>query len=144
MELEQTTRPFVPVDDKRPKMEPPPPVRLVAVEDCVLTAPAGLERELDEFYIGLLGFQRDDPGLPIVYRAENQSLRIEIVETPQPRQNMRSLGICVPSLWELARRFNEVEIEFARLRGLTPGTESLLLADPAENPVEITELRLVI
>lgn len=144
MELEQTTQPFVPVNDKRPKLEEPPPVRLVAVDDCILSAPAGLERELDEFYVGLLGFQRDDAQLPIVYHAENQSLRIEIVEKPDPRENLRSLGICVLSLAELVRRLNEEEIEFVRQRGLMPGNESLLLTDPAGHPLEITEFRLII
>jgi hypothetical protein len=144
MELEQTTQPFVPVDDKRPKLEEPPPVRLVAVDDCVLTAAAGLEPELNEFYVGLLGFEREAGGPPIVYHAENQSLRIGIVETPDPRENLRSLGICVPSLAELVRRLNEEEIEFVRQRGLMPGNERILLADPAGHPLEITEYRLII
>jgi hypothetical protein len=36
------------------------PVRLVSVDDVRLPAPAGAERELDAFYVVLLGFERED------------------------------------------------------------------------------------
>ena len=50
-------------EDRRPKIEEPPPVRLISIDDCVLWAAAGLERQLDEFYVGLLKFEREEsPG----------------------------------------------------------------------------------
>jgi hypothetical protein len=144
MKLENASTRFEPVEDKRPKMVEPPPVRLVAVEDCLLLAAAGLERELDSFYVGLLGFERVEGVDGIVYRAENFYLRIGIVERVLDRENLRPLGIAVPSLTELRRRLLESEMEFVWQRGLTPGMESLLLSDPAGNPLEITEYHIAI
>jgi hypothetical protein len=45
--------------DRRPRVPEPLPVRLVAVDDVRLPATAGLERELDAFYVDLLGFARE-------------------------------------------------------------------------------------
>jgi hypothetical protein len=144
MELEPLATPFELIEDRRAKIEEPPPVRLVAIEDCRLLAAAGLERELDRFYVGHLRFQRqDDPGR-IVYKAENQDLHFQIVERHQPRRDMRTLGIAVPSLAELSQRLIDAEIEFLRLRGLTPGQQSLMVYDPAGNPLEITEFGFAI
>src|SRR4026208_1292462 len=42
----------------------PLPVKLLAVEDVRLPATAGLESQLDAFYVGLLGFERVDIELP--------------------------------------------------------------------------------
>jgi hypothetical protein len=50
--------------DRRPRMPEPLPVKLLAVEDVRLPATAGLESQLDGFYIGLLGFERVDVELP--------------------------------------------------------------------------------
>jgi extradiol dioxygenase family protein len=50
----------------------------------------------------------------------------------------------VDSLNDLARRLTEAEIEFQRQRGLIPGQDSLLLSDPAGNPVSIGEYRVAI
>ena len=58
LELENSSTSLEPQEDKRPRIEQPLPVRLVAVEDCVLPAVAGLERDLDSFYVSLLGFAR--------------------------------------------------------------------------------------
>jgi hypothetical protein len=143
MELERCSIPFDLAEDKRPKMEEPPPVRLVAVDDCVLLAPAGLERDLDGFYVGLLKFERlEEEG--IVYRAENFSLRFSVIERFPEREDLRPLGIAVPSLVELRRQLEELEIEFMRQRGITPGLESILLRDPAGNSLEITEFHIAI
>lgn len=48
--------------DRRRRMREPPPVRLVAVADARLSASAGLEPDLDAFYVGLLEFERG--GMP--------------------------------------------------------------------------------
>jgi hypothetical protein len=50
--------------DRRPRMPEPLPVKVLAVEDVRLPATAGLESQLDEFYAGLLGFERVDAELP--------------------------------------------------------------------------------
>jgi hypothetical protein len=38
----------------------------------------------------------------------------------------------------------EAEIEFVHQRGLLPGQEAFILTDPAENLLEITEIKTVI
>jgi len=143
MELDQPSTPFVPIEDKRPRVEEPLPVRLVAVEDCRLAAAAGLEWELDDFYIRLLGFERDWAETEIVYRADNHCLRFEILERMREREDLRALGITVPSLGELVLRLIESEIEFVRQRGLVPGMDCLLISDPAGNPLQVSEFRTV-
>jgi GNAT superfamily N-acetyltransferase len=144
IELESSRTPLPPVDDTRPKMFEPPPVRLVAIEDCRLSAPAGMERDLDAFYVRLIGFERDldEPG--IVYRAENFRLRFDLFERIPSRVEMRRVGIAVPSLNDIIARLLEAEIEYARERGLTPGMDRLLLTDPAGNLIEVTEFQLAI
>lgn len=59
VELERSGAPFDLPPDARPRMPEPPPVRLVAIADVRLPASAGLETELDAFYIGLLRFERE-------------------------------------------------------------------------------------
>src|SRR5688500_10561026 len=49
---------FRPVADRRPRVPEPLPVKLLVVSDPRLPAGAGLERRLDAFYVGLLGFER--------------------------------------------------------------------------------------
>jgi hypothetical protein len=130
--------------DPRPKIEEPPPVRLMAVEDCQLWAAAGLERELDDFYVGLLNFERQQAENEIVYRAENLRLRVAVLECPLPREDYRPLALAVNSLGDLVGRLNEAKIEFVHHYGLTPGQDNLLVSDPAGNPVEITESKIAI
>jgi len=60
MELAESADPLKLRPDRRPTMPPPPPVRVVAVEDVVLIAAPGQERDLDAFYVGLLRFERED------------------------------------------------------------------------------------
>jgi hypothetical protein len=149
IELDPASIAFEAGEDRRPKIEQPPPVRLVSIEDCQLWVPAGLERQLDDFYIGLLNFERQDPerdegGHELIYRAENFRLRIEVLERPLPREDFRPLAVAVPSLSDLARRLAEAEIEYERQRGLVPGLDNLLLYDPAGNSVIIGEYGVAI
>jgi hypothetical protein len=144
MELEPVTTPFVPAEDRRQKIEEPPPVRLIAIEDCRLPATAGLEPKLDQFYLGLLRFFRVEDPARVAYHAENHDLYFQITELPQPRTDARSLGIAVPSLAELTQRLNEAEIEYIRQRGLIPGFDTISLYDPAGNPLEISEFGIAI
>jgi catechol-2,3-dioxygenase len=115
----------------------------VAVDDVTLDSVAGLEKEMDQFYVDLLRFERDATTHDLVYRAENFRLRFLVHETPRSREDMRSTGILVPSFPALIDRLNELEIEFIRQKGLAPGEESLLLRDPAGNWLELFEMKLV-
>src|SRR5688500_2245062 len=58
LELEETPGDYQPRPDNRPRMPEPLPVKLVAVEDVTMVAPAGIAPRLDEFYVGLFGFER--------------------------------------------------------------------------------------
>jgi hypothetical protein len=144
MELENPSAPFEPVADRRPRIDPPPPVRLQAVNDCSLPSIAGQEPELDRFYVRLLGFERDDETAQIVYRAENFRLQFQVRERPPLREDFIALGVSVPSLSDLMTRLNELELPYTLQRGLVPGTDSILLLDPAGNILEIAEIRTAI
>jgi hypothetical protein len=149
IELDLPSDAFEVGEDRRPRIEEPPPVRLISIDDCMLWAPAGLERQLDEFYVGLLKLEReetsgDDSGHELVYRAENFRVRIQVLERPAQREDFRPLTLVVDSVNDLARRLTEAEIDFHRHRGLVPGLDNLLLSDPAGNPVSIGENRVAI
>ena len=103
----------------------------------------GLEIQLDEFYIGLLGFQRALPPESIIYHAENFDLQFDVLEPPVQRNTLRALGIEVPSLAETEQKLIDREIAYARQKSLQPGTESLLLLDPAGNWIQLTECRAI-
>jgi hypothetical protein len=143
MEPEPVTGTFRPAIDRRPRVPEPLPVRLVTVADARLPAAAGLERDLDRFYVGVLGFERRDDGEQIVYRADNFYLHIEVIEPPLRRYDMRPLGIEVPSLAEAEEKLIDAEQEYSRKRGLLPGEESIVLLDPAGNWLEIIDRRAV-
>ena len=59
IELESSVD-FAPMEDVRPRVDPPRPVSLLAVADCTLPAIAGLEPGMDDFYLDILQFARDD------------------------------------------------------------------------------------
>jgi hypothetical protein len=71
--------------DKRPILTEPPPVQLVAVADVVLPMPPGTESALDEFYIGLLRFERDDVDPPRA-RLSEPVLGDDVPKIPPARQ----------------------------------------------------------
>jgi hypothetical protein len=116
MELDDPSIEFTPAVDRRPHMPEPLPVTLVAIEDVQAQAGAGLEVQLDQFYVNLLRFERqqDVPRESIVYRAENYRLCFEVVEPPVPRDGFRPIGVDVPSLGELEQQLIEREIECHR------------------------------
>lgn len=144
MELEESSIEFKPVADERPIMPQPPPVNLVAVADMLLHAPAGLEVQLDQFYVGLLKFEREGAAEgKIVYKAENFRICFGIMETPADKPDARPTGINVPSLRALERELVNREIEYQRERGLVVGQSWLLFQDPAGNWVQIGELRAI-
>ncbi|HEY1687140.1 MAG TPA: hypothetical protein VGG19_20435 [Tepidisphaeraceae bacterium] len=129
--------------DRRPRMEEPPPVSLVAVADVVLPATCGLEHLLDDFYLGIFEFQREEEGKDFCYRADNFALRFTWHEGLVQRDSLRPLGIEIASLDELARKLTDHEIEFQYERGLAPGSQSILLLDPAGNTLQVYERRII-
>lgn len=143
--LDEPVGAFKAAADPRPRMPEPLPVKLVTVDDARLLSGAGLETELDEFYVELLRFQR----LPatgdhvISYRAENFDLHFDVVEPPVRRDALRTLGVEIGSLAEMELQLIEREWPYTRQRGLTPGQESIVLADPAGNWIELTESRAI-
>lgn len=140
--LEETATPLGPLEDARPRLPEPLPVKLIAVEDVHLPALAGTEAKMDELYIGLLEFVKDDPG-SLTYRADNLSLRFSVVTGLIERDGYRPLQVEVLSLRDTEKKLIEAEQEYERQRGLTPGSEMLVLFDPSGNLVEISEARPV-
>jgi hypothetical protein len=132
-----------PPPDGRPRMPEPPPVRLLTVQDAMLIAAAGLERDIDAFYVDLLKFERLEDDGPPTYRAANFLLRFEIVEPPLYRDDLRALGIEVDGLREIERVLIEREIPHVVQKGITPGIRTLLLRDPAGNWIELSDARQV-
>jgi hypothetical protein len=129
-----------PVTDNRPRMDEPPPVSLVAVEDVHRPMSPGLVEALNRFYCELWQFNLEAGQLG-VYRAENVRLIFEIVTDQKPieRETVRPQGIVVRSLRDAERKLAEAEIEFIRQRGLMPSEQSLLCQDPAGNWIEVFE-----
>src|SRR4051812_3401605 len=120
MELEPSAHVVLPAKDRRPLIPEPLPVRLLTVDDASLPGIAGLEVQLDSFYVDLLKFERDDSPEPI-YRADNFSLHFHIVETFPQRENLRALVLEVPRLSELEHQLIEQKIDYTRQRGVAPG-----------------------
>ncbi|MBC8105674.1 MAG: hypothetical protein H7Z14_03720 [Anaerolineae bacterium] len=143
LELEPAAAGFRgPPQDHRPHMPEPPLVRLTAIEDVVAIVPEFIERALDDFYVTLLQFERDrNSGNRLVYRAENFRLLLEIHATPITRKDMRAIAVEVASLVDAEAKVIEREIEYQRIRGLTAGSDALMLQDPAGNWVSISERR---
>ncbi len=110
LELEPATG-LTPRVDRRPRMDEPLPVKLVAVEDVRMPAPAGVEVQLDAFYVDLLGFERMPPETELNYRAENVALRFDMQERPVEHDNLRPQGIEIMSLAEAELKLIEGEYE---------------------------------
>lgn len=139
MEVETTSTPLPPPTDRRPHMPEPPVVRVEAIEDVAIPSIAGLEREMDGFYVGLLAFERlpATDALEIVYKAENVLVRAEVVERPPERNDLRPMLVQIPHLVDFIRLLNEREIEYEWQRGLAAGTDRVLLRDPSGNWISV-------
>ena len=142
IELEAETG-VQPLPDRRPRMDEPLPVRLVAIADVTLPVIAGLEVDLDRFYVGLFEFARDPDLRQLIYHADNFGLRFVVQELLPERGEYRPLQIEVQSLLVAEQKLREAKIEYVRQKTLTPGEESLVLLDPAGNWVELVEYRAV-
>src|SRR5688572_27833433 len=83
-----------PPPDRRKHIPEPPPVRLMAIEDVQVVAADHFERELDEFCVAMLQFERDRNAYgSLVYRAENFRLMLQIQSSPIERLDMRPIGV---------------------------------------------------
>src|SRR5205814_9455356 len=142
IELEAPTG-IEPAPDRRPRMPQPLPVRIVAIEDVSLPVIAGLEVQLDDFYVRLLEFARDPDVRQLIYHADNFAIRFHVQELLPQRGEYRPLQIEVQSLLLAEQKLLEAKIEYIRQRTLTPGQESLALLDPAGNWVELVEYRAI-
>jgi hypothetical protein len=143
LELVEPTGTFKPRIDRRPRMEEPLPVKLVTVDDATLLTGAGLERALDAFYVGLLGFVRTGSPHDLIYRAENFNLHFRVEEPPVRRETLRALGVEVLSLAATEQKLIDAEIEYTWQKGLMPGHQSIALLDPAGNWLQLTESRAI-
>ena len=143
MELEPTGHPVSPPDDPRPRLALPLPVRLVSVDHVTLLAAAGMEVELDAFYVTLLGFERRAGLNRLAYRADNFDIHFRIFEPPFTREDLRAIGIEIPSLRDLERELLDRNIPYTWEKGLTPGAQSIALQDPAGNWLQLSEVRAV-
>jgi hypothetical protein len=142
-ELEPSANVTLPRPDKRPLIPQPLPVKLVAIEDVHLPAPAGLETELDAFYVRMWEFERDENEAGLVYRADNFRLRFDVLEPPIARDELRPVQIEVRSLREAEHKLIEAELEYERQKGLTAGSDVLLVLDPAGNWVALVEAKAI-
>lgn len=120
-------------------MPEPPVVRVEAIEDVLLPAVAGLEREMDAFYVEMLAFERQPAtdALEIVYKAENVLLRCEVIERPPERPDLRPVLVQIPHMVDFIKQLNAREIEYEWQRGLAAGTDRVLLRDPSGNWVSV-------
>ncbi len=127
--------------DTRPTLPEPPPVMLVSVGDVSLDAAAGLEVELDRFYVGILAFERvpDEPRPH--YQAEKYQLQFRVVEVPEPRDDRRPIGIMSPRFDAILDLLNDRQVPYERVLGLVAGEDGVLLRDPAGNWLAIGDLK---
>jgi len=144
MELDKPDFEFIPPTDRRPTIPEPPPVRLVAVEDITLPATAEESSKLDAFYVGLLRFERDAKDDGLVYKAENAKLKFRIVGPDVLREDMRAIGIDVPSLRDLELLLVDKEWPFEKERGIMLGQMTFRLRDPAGNWICLSEILRII
>ena len=118
-------------------------MKLVAVADVRMLATAGLEVDLDRFYVGLLQFERETDEAGLIYWADNFRLIFDLIEGLVERDELRPQLIEVRSLAEAEQKLIDAEIEYTRQRGVTPGSQRLVLQDPAGNWVELVEAKRV-
>ena len=145
MELEKPSIEFPRApEDKRLKVPEPPPVRLIAVEDVTLEATAADAGKLDDFYIGLLKFERDTKADGIVYKAENVRLQFIIQPAPALRDDLRAIGVEVPSLADMELLLMDRKMPFTKERSLVLGHMTFLLRDPAGNWLRIGQVKRIL
>jgi hypothetical protein len=143
MDIEEPTSSVKP-PDTHPHMPEPPPVRLLAIADVKLAAVAGVEKALDEFYVGLLKFARGEPEEGrIIYEAERWRLVFAVVETPPERDDYRPVMVQIPHYVDFVQALTERQIEYEHQKGTTPGLEGVFLRDPAGFWISVAPIRAI-
>ena len=144
MELEEPTAKVKLPPDARPFMLEPPKVRLIAIADMALEAPAWQHGDLVDFYVGLLKFERDDEDKEnLAFKAEKFRLVYRPVEAISPRDDYRAIGIETPLINEFVQGLIDREIAFQWQKGTAPGIEVAFLQDPAGYWVSVGPIREV-
>ena len=144
MDIEESAQPLELIPDRRLRLAQPIPVRLLAIQDVRLLALVGLEKQLDDLYVGILEFERDKHDAH-AFVADNCRLIFQIIpERPVIRQSVKPLGIEVLNLGGVEKQLVEAKLDYVRQRGITPGSESLVMQDPGGNWIEIMERRELI
>lgn len=130
--------------DERRFMPEPPPVRVAAVADMMVSVKPVDAAMLTRIYCDLLGMVRDDDdaGRLRVW-AENVAITFVPAEASPERQSVRPLGVEVPSLALLIERLLEAGVEYLRQKSVDAGDESILILDPGGNWIEVRESRIV-
>ena len=149
MELEESSNQPI-EEDHRKAVKPPLPVFLIAIANATLVTAAGLEKMLDQFYVGMLEFDRDDTQeldtptgkrqFGIIYRAENFRLCFIVHEKVPEHTDMRMLGIIVKSIPVLEQKFRDAQIQYQTEHNANNGEIRLLVLDPARNWLRIEQV----
>lgn len=126
------------VDDARPRMPEPLPVRLVSVDDVRLPASAGVEVLLNAFYVELLGFERLGAAKPARRLVEPLvGSRAQSVTAPPVALGLRNRDEPTAPAVSEPPHPPEVPAERMRFRGALPGP--VYRADNASLHFEILE-----
>lgn len=141
MDLENPDFDYTPPVDRRPMIYVPPAVKLLAVEDVTLAGKVNDVEALSAFYIDLLKFERDEKEPGLTFCAENVRLRVDLVEAPILREDLRALGVEVPSLAQVEKQLIAQQIPYDRERGIELGRVTFLLQDPSGNWIRLSESR---
>ena len=141
MELEESRFTFKPDPDRRATVPEPLPVRLIAVSNVSANAVAGFEPQMDDFYVGVLLFQRSSDRSALVYHADNADLHFNVLEPPLVRDDLRPIVVEIPSLAAVEAALIDREVEFTWQKSIQPGSESILVQDPSGNWIEIAQRR---
>lgn len=140
-----------PVHDLRPVMPVPPPVRVIAVEDVTVLAPAEHAAAIDRLMTEILPLVKEvpmkqayvDAGAIGVYLAEN--VRVVYLARDEPPPSPRHiLQMELADLRGLRQRLQDAEIEYELSKRLMPGDVRVAFLDAAGNPIEVLENRAVL
>jgi hypothetical protein len=140
-----------PVHDLRPVIPVPPPVRVIAVEDVTLLAPAHHAAAIDHLMTVILPLVKEmplkqahvDAGAIGVYLAEN--VRVVYLARDEPPPSPRHiLQLELGDLRELRQRLQDAEIEYELSKRLMPGDVRVAFLDAAGNPIEVLENRAIL
>lgn len=143
MELEPAPDGFEFTVDRRPRMDEPVPVRLVAVADVCLLTPPDKHEALHQFYVTHLQFA-PHPQERLVFQASNHSIRFQEQDIPVAYLDLKPLMIEVRSLPETEQKLYAAEIDYTRQKHVVYRHESLLLRDPGGNWIELVEHRQIL